>query len=321
MPVKLITHAKWISQTKRKIARGRSQLLQNVDIWIQAYENDPKPNNLEMLKTNLDSWVATKMKNGVLKTKRDHKGEVSRLIDKCTAALELRDPVKSPFSGIWIGNDLYRGNHWVPKGFKTTVRNRLRTIYSKTTGKQLIDSITAAYKAGKGKKRRKRVVIEYSGTGSSAAPLDSITNEERKKIQKTGLSAPSIDVQELLSNTRLLSKKDKKSGLWTPGKGTSAVVTWNHLDPANRQRPDSIGLAHELVHAYHYVNGLCRRLPTNFVTHLKDFGIMEEEMRTVGFGGYAGEVPSENSIRGEHKLKVRKSYSKTMSFKNVTVTT
>ena len=47
---------------------------------------------------------------------------------------------------------------------------------------------------------------------------------------------------------------------------------------------------------------------------------MEEEMRTVGVLKYKDEVPSENAIRGEHKIKLRDEYSPGTDFSKVTAT-
>ncbi len=68
-------------------------------------------------------------------------------------------------------------------------------------------------------------------------------------------------------------------------------------DSGELTRPSFIGLAHELVHAYHYIYGACGRSPTGLASG--NSGMAEEEMRTVGTGAYEGEVPSENWIRRE----------------------
>jgi len=46
--------------------------------------------------------------------------------------------------------------------------------------------------------------------------------------------------------------------------------------------------------------------------------MMEEEMRTVGFGPYAGETLCENSIRAEHGVPLRRSYMPETDWTNVT---
>ncbi len=50
------------------------------------------------------------------------------------------------------------------------------------------------------------------------------------------------------------------------------------------------------------------------------FACREEEMRTVGMDKYRGETPSENAVRGEHKVKERTEYIPKVSFKNVVAT-
>jgi hypothetical protein len=47
---------------------------------------------------------------------------------------------------------------------------------------------------------------------------------------------------------------------------------------------------------------------------------MEEEMRTVGCQKFEGEVPSENAVRGEHNIVVRKSYDPRLSWDHVDAT-
>jgi hypothetical protein len=83
------------------------------------------------------------------------------------------------------------------------------------------------------------------------------------------------------------------------GKGTVAVVYFSNA----RQRlssglanPAFIGLAHELIHALHSLNG--EKKPTT----------EEEENRTVGLGKYAKEKFCENSFRKAARLSRRLHY-------------
>jgi hypothetical protein len=106
----------------------------------------------------------------------------------------------------------------------------------------------------------------------------------------------------------------KRKGLngpeFIPNTGANAVVRYDPLDQGfgdERGRPGYIGLAHELVHAYHFVNGLCARQPTGGTSGNQ--GGAEEEMRAVGARAYKNDPPSENWIRAEWELKERTSYS------------
>ena len=96
-------------------------------------------------------------------------------------------------------------------------------------------------------------------------------------------------------------------------------VDWR-ASPGNPPRPAFIALAHELVHASHYLQGSCYRGIGDDLKPDGDSGIMEEEMRTVGFGKYANESPSENAIRVEHGLPRRDSYVKDWTWDKVRAT-
>ena len=136
-----------------------------------------------------------------------------------------------------------------------------------------------------------------------------ITSEFRRS-----LSEPfGVNLILLMGEPKLVQIGIDKTGdapKFIGNEGVNVVVKFNHLDPGQQEegnRPTQIGLAHELVHAYHFVEGICARSPTQGTSG--DTGGAEEEMRTVGAGGYDGEVPSENWIRDEWGLKDRTSYS------------
>ena len=59
--------------------------------------------------------------------------------------------------------------------------------------------------------------------------------------------------------------------------------------------PPFVGLAHELIHAWHGLNGE------------KKTSVSEEESRTVGTDEYAGELVSENAFRADATLEKRES--------------
>lgn len=324
----LMSYNEWMTKTNRKAWHGqslkdRSGALQAVDGIVQAYDANPKPADLELLKNLLDAWIAGKLKGGQLDTIRDHKGAVTDLKHRCDAAVQLAQPLPwtEQYPGIFIANDLYRGNAWVPDDFAGTVQESLTKIGSKPIGKKLLKDLSDRCAAD----GTKKVVIEYSGAGSSAAPLDVITNDSRKQVQKTSPFDAALDPQTLLANPNLIATPhgvmaDGKRKNFIGGAGTSAVVTWNHKDKGLDGRPAFVALAHELVHAYHYVLGMCYRAATGFVTDGQDNGIMEEEMRTVGVLKYKDEVPSENAIRNEHGLNRRAEYAPGISFANVKAT-
>ena len=105
-----------------------------------------------------------------------------------------------------------------------------------------------------------------------------------------------------------------------PSEGISSVVLFNPnkmigLDdlghPIEMNIPDYnfISLAHEIIHALHAMNGtgLPRDSKPSHV-YYKDTGIRKEEERAIGLGVYEREALTENKIRAEHGLRIRKSF-------------
>lgn len=159
------------------------------------------------------------------------------------------------------------------------------------------------------------------------------TDEKKLMIRvndnvKTGhmgfLTASQIDKFKMPTNTsdpdhkaavRMFSHK-KFDG--TNGDGTNVVVSYNPRQsigidvdgfPVNMndgRHPEAM-LAHELVHAFHLMNG------TSLATHKNDVwfygkGQRMEEERATGLGEYRLEPFSENSVRAELGLPLRASY-------------
>jgi hypothetical protein len=90
------------------------------------------------------------------------------------------------------------------------------------------------------------------------------------------------------------------------GTGSPSGVAWNSniwVVPGQGQRPPFIGLAHELIHAWHNAYGLKKQ----------DYD--DEESFTVGIGAYMMPDPvaapatiTENMIRLEHGIPIRHKY-------------
>jgi hypothetical protein len=250
---------------------------------------------------------------------RDHDGAVSQLKLEVDRATALRNPAPTQYRGIYIGNDVYRGNSWVPDGFAGVVTTCLQQIASQPIGAQLLQDLSNACVRDPVKK----IVIEY-GQRSTAAPIPVVTNESRKMVQPVMGAQERYDLNALMSEGALIGAFgdiDEDSGIrdFVPGGGTGAVVTFNHTDrgPPGAPRPVFIALAHELIHAYHYTHGSCYRAASGGIRDGGDTGLMEEEMRTVGLLKFADEMPSENAIRQEHQIEVRKNYTATDSFSQV----
>lgn len=324
-PAVIMSHADWLRRTAvqkwhKQSDKTRSPALVMVDNFVQGYELSKDPQNLEGLHEFLTAWVNGKLKRGVIDSIRDHDGAASELKRQVDAAVRLRDPIvwKKRYPNILIADDTYRGSAWVPDDFIGTARDSLALIESKPVGKKLLEDLEDLCQ----RSTTKKVVIQYSSVFSSAAPLDPITNESRKKLNRVRSTDVATDPQTLLANPLLVAKPKIIEGrrAYIGGGGTGCVVNWKHTDRGLDGRPTHIALAHELVHAIHYVGGMCYRAATGGLSDLGNTGIMEEEMRTVGFGPYAKESPSENAIRAEHNIPLRPTYNPDIDFTKVDAT-
>lgn len=310
----LMTYASWMSDTTVKKWHGqsdkdRSQGLDLVDQYLQQYHISPQwPQMLRQLEVVLDAWVSAKTKSdGTLNTIRDN-ATVKLLVQQVKTARTLPNPLPwdNAYPCISIAQDPFSGDFVVPSDFSSKVTNDLGDLISKARGKQLMQMISDACVANK-----HQVVIQYNkgAGGNQCAPVNvAVTNEFRRKLGELG----GVDQSALLSNPALVAtiKLGSNGPEFVPNTGANAVLRYDPDDKGfgeEEGRPSFIGLAHELVHAYHFVNGLCARSPNG--SKDADTGGAEEEMRAVGALAYKDEVPSENWIRDEWKMALRKSYS------------
>lgn len=192
----------------------------------------------------------------------------------------------------------------MPDDFSTTVRGDLTKLISKPNGKQLVQLLSDGCS-----ERGKIVVIQYAkGSGQNqCAPVKvAITSEFRRSMMELG----GVSVKDLLANPEIVSlgiKNDSGTRSFKPNTGANAIVKYNPDDKGQEARDSFIGLTHELIHAYHFVYGICARTPTGGT--IGNQGLAEEEMRTIGTRGYQHEIPSENWIRSEWSLPDRTTYS------------
>ena len=326
-PPVLMTQTDWLRRTNRKKPLSkknynRSDALQLIDVLLGQYGDNATPDRLEFLKMYLDAWYTSKLKREVLSTIRNHDHAVTELKRDVDRAVALRNPTlwRARYPGIYIADDLYRGTSWVPDDFRGAVSDALDRIESRPVGKAMLEAITDTCN----RSETKRVVIQYTGVFSSCAPLDPVTNENRKRLNRVSPTDEVLDAATLLSSPALLvewtgERHDGKNA-FINGAGMGAVVNLLHTDTGLDGRPTFIALAHELVHAFHYVKGNCFRAPIGGINVGQNTGIMEEELRTVGFGAYADESPSENAIRDEHDIARRLRYAHDKPFNNVTAT-
>jgi Effector protein len=96
-------------------------------------------------------------------------------------------------------------------------------------------------------------------------------------------------------NVAVRSKEDDACN----GIGTVTMVKYNHntMWTPDGNRPNFIGLAHELTHAWHNLRGIAKP------------EVAEEEHFTVGLGAYSAERICENTIRAEHGVPLRTTYT------------
>ncbi|PIF22270.1 M91 family zinc metallopeptidase [Candidatus Pantoea floridensis] len=111
----------------------------------------------------------------------------------------------------------------------------------------------------------------------------------------------------------------RRDGLVSKGPGTSATVYWNpalsagikddgHPFPILDPSISYVSLSHELIHAYHIVDGVYHGgIKDNNFDPASQNAI--EEFKTVGLREYSSERFSENLIRLEHGLPFRQFYS------------
>jgi hypothetical protein len=240
---------------------------------------------------------------------RDH-DIVSLLLQQIQAANQMAVPVQwsDSYAHIHIAQDNFNGDFPVPGNFSGIVDQALTTLASKPNGKQLLEWLVQ----GCGDKGHE-VVIQYNGNkgGNQCAPIDgAITGDFRHRLDVFG----GVDMTALLGNKNIVAKgkvgPDDKPR-FVPNSGANAVVKFNPNDEGEWEDREARGafvaLAHELVHAYHFVYGICARSPTGGTSG--DQGGAEEEMRAVGALAYAKDPPHENWIRSEWGLSIRKKYS------------
>jgi RHS repeat-associated protein len=101
--------------------------------------------------------------------------------------------------------------------------------------------------------------------------------------------------------------------LFEPGANPGIMTEGSNKIVTPQSRPDFIGLAHEMIHALHVVNGDVSsgtgtweyQTPAGSVIQTRPL----EELRTVGLNGFGDWFgPSENDIREDHKLPRRGAY-------------
>jgi hypothetical protein len=187
--------------------------------------------------------------------------------------------------------------------FSRKVQEALDKINSKPVGQQLLNEIVSL--AGQVKFAASRANLGYAVgiTPRASVKQSTLFGNIRWRNYQPGGSV-TFAINEVNAST--------------PGEGSVSVITW---DPASNSTPDGsrppfIGLAHELIHAWHNLGG-GSLISTSQGTMGEPFsgagGGIEaaknvDEMRVVGLQGWEKEPITENRIRAEHGLPYRNSY-------------
>ena len=175
----------------------------------------------------------------------------------------------------------------------------LAKLFSKPNGRALLDKINSL------SNQERFVTLEVVRTNTRARPV----------LTKSQLTRFKIKDYDLDINSRKALEISKQHGN-DKGEGVSAVVYWNPEDAheikdggiperVKNRELGFVGLAHELVHASRYLEGVHQHDGKNIFPGNGNF--LEEE-RATGIGRFSNERLSENGIRAEHGLKIRKSY-------------
>lgn len=174
--------------------------------------------------------------------------------------------VATPFQFIVVENDAA-----VNPTFPLTVIDALNKINSQPVGASLLTAISNAVIAPDPTNNFKVKIIRPAATATIGQP---------------GIEGGSRAVA--------WNELDGRAG----GAGCKAACYWNPniFNTPNGARPAFIGLAHELIHCYHYTNGLAKS------------SYAEEEQFTVGLAPHAAVPICENTIRAEHGVPARTTY-------------
>lgn len=304
-PTNIMSRASWIKDTSSIQTRGRSSgpdslvSVDNALLMFEACSNNQWPETLRAIQSALADWIASKTKNGQLKTVRSHT-TIRLLESQIAAALQGRDPRvwSGDYPPIFCSEDILTEKIEVPASWQGRVQHTLGELNSDRRGKRLLKMLSEACE-----KQRQKVVIAFGKNQCAPVKLDILMDNDMRLRPK---------VSEWMSNPNIVQVGIDKSGpkpRFVGGPGSSALVLFDPDFPAgpDGDRPGWVALGHELVHAYHYVTGTCARALSGSTD--TDSGLSEEEMQTIGVAGYDRQVPSENWLREGASLPLRKTYS------------
>jgi hypothetical protein len=223
---------------------------------------------------------------------------------------------KASYPGIYIDQSAAGDNAktlGIVEGaaFASATRRALDRIASKPIGKDLLILIAKRCKGIGNQLVGGKVTIRY-GTGTLTPGR---VSARKTLMGGTGAGADSDDDGDRSSDPlRVLTSKGVVNlGITRASKGSSGGVTYNpflsvgdvyiHQQLRSNLRaligvdtPAFVALAHELCHALHALSGDAKAYP------------FPEEAWTIGAGKYADTRISENAIRREHGVELRRFY-------------
>ncbi len=177
--------------------------------------------------------------------------------------------------------------------FPTLVNRALDTIASKATGFKLLNGI-----ANRAKQAKfgftvciKRANMHYSyPCRAKETQLETISTQPKPL---------------LMAGTNKAVRGNETEAINGVGSITAITYNANMISTPDGDRPAWIGLAHELIHAYYNLKG--KGLGSGTVMNVNG-AVEQEEMATVGLGDVKQRSITENKIRSEHGLPIRKTY-------------
>jgi len=178
------------------------------------------------------------------------------------------------------------------------MESALGKIYEKPVGKSLIDKITKL--AGEDKQVKIKVAFHMP-----CMTYGELNAAQREKYDHRA-DAPYID------NITFAERISRKQGFLKKGEGVASRIAWNpkrssgsDTTPDENETNSFIGLAHELIHSYLFLNGTTH---ANHFLPYNESEIKKNEYKTIGLGRYQFEKITENKIRKEHNIPKRKKY-------------
>lgn len=177
-------------------------------------------------------------------------------------------------------------------------------IVKLATGRVLVASLKSELTSGKtliiGPNMRVAHARARRGGLPGGASLQEIMEQAQKMKEATVKSTRSAGTTE--SNDS--RKRTAGPGVAVDGVSVTYDPIYAKYDNEHYENPTWIILAHELIHALHYLTGTKQEGESDH----KGESVLNEELQTVGLGAFAEVAITENSLRREAKLKPRLQY-------------